>query len=93
MSTFTYKDPNRLSIIDPHNPANDIAGGSSNTETILDRFEDAFYDLRGRMRCIQRHPDRGGILDVILKGDYLSFRTQRDHLKRVHEQTVGPCSG
>ncbi|XP_044718991.1 cid1 family poly A polymerase domain-containing protein [Hirsutella rhossiliensis] len=92
VSTFTYRNTNRLSIIDPNNPGNDIAGGSSNTEAILDRFYDAFHDLRDRMKYIKRHPDRGGILDVILKGNYSSFRLQRKYLKHVHQETIGPCS-
>ncbi|POR34761.1 Non-canonical poly(A) RNA polymerase PAPD5 [Tolypocladium paradoxum] len=92
VDTFGYKNMGRLSIIDPNNPSNDIAGGSSNTPAILARFHDAYLTLRDRMNEVARHPDKGGILDEILKGDYSSFRMQRAYLKHVHEQNLGPCS-
>lgn len=46
------------------------------------------------MEQIGKEPDQrknGGILDVIMKGDYSSFRKQRDFLRLVHEKTIGPC--
>ncbi|KAM5346249.1 hypothetical protein ACJ41O_009254 [Fusarium nematophilum] len=92
VSSFTYKNMDRLSIIDPNNPGNDISGGSSNTPAILDRFHDAFNTLRDRMTELSRSPDGGNILEAILSGDYSSFRMQRDFLRHVHEKTIGPCS-
>ncbi|KJZ78509.1 hypothetical protein HIM_01900 [Hirsutella minnesotensis 3608] len=92
VSSFAYKNMNRLSIIDPNNAANDISGGSSNTPAIMAQFHEALIILRERMREIADHPERGGILDVILRGDYSSFRMQRSYLKHIHEQTIGPCS-
>jgi non-canonical poly(A) RNA polymerase PAPD5/7 len=44
------------------------------------------------MEEIARDPEKGGILDPILNGDYSSFRLQRDFLRHVHEQKIGPCS-
>ncbi|PHH89067.1 hypothetical protein CDD83_6690 [Cordyceps sp. RAO-2017] len=90
--TFVYRNSNRLSIIDPNNSGNDIAGGSSNTPAIMDRFHDAYLTLRDRMGEVARRRDKGRILDVILGGNYSSFRMQRAFLKHVHEETVGPCS-
>ncbi|CAM1502490.1 Fc.00g044740.m01.CDS01 [Cosmosporella sp. VM-42] len=89
---FTYKNTDRLSIIDPNNPSNDISGGSSNTNAILARFHDAYNVLRERMREVARNPEKGSILEVLLKGDYSSFRMQRDYLRHVHEKHIGPCS-
>ncbi|KAJ4251049.1 hypothetical protein NW762_011699 [Fusarium torreyae] len=90
--SFTYKNSDRLSIIDPNNPGNDISGGSSNTTAILARFHDAFNTLRDRMTDIARNPNKGNILEVILNGDYSSFRMQREYLRHVHEKHIGPCS-
>ncbi|EWG38481.1 DNA polymerase sigma subunit [Fusarium verticillioides 7600] len=90
--SLTYKNYDRLSIIDPNNSGNDISGGSSNTVAILDRFKGAFNLLRDRMDEIARDPNQGNILEVILKGDYSSFRMQRDFLRHVHEKHIGPCS-
>lgn len=92
VGSFVYKNHDRLSIIDPNNPANDISGGSSNTAAILSRFHDAYLDLRDRMKEIAEDPSKGGILDVLMKGDYSSFRMQREYLRHVHEKYLGPCS-
>ncbi|KAG5978802.1 hypothetical protein E4U54_007015 [Claviceps lovelessii] len=91
VTTFTYRDKSRLSIIDPNNPSNDISGGSSNTNAIMARFEDAYYALRDQMARVARDPSCGSILDPILRGDYSSFRQQREYLRHVHETTIGPC--
>lgn len=86
-----YRDLGRLSIIDPNNPSNDISGGSSNTDLIFQRFDDAYAALRGKMQEIGDGKGKGGILDVILSGDYSSFRSQREFLRHVHEKRIGPC--
>lgn len=90
---FAYRNMDRLSIIDPNSPANDISGGSSNTPSILARFEEAYKALRNRMKQVASSRDKGGILEVILSGDYSSFREQRDYLRYIHEKNLGPCSG
>jgi non-canonical poly(A) RNA polymerase PAPD5/7 len=90
VASFTYKNVDRLSIIDPNNPSNDISGGSSNTHSILARFDDAYKALRDRMEQVATNGE-GNILEVILKGDYSSFRDQRAYLQHVHEKTIGPC--
>lgn len=56
------------------------------------RFHDAYNILRDRMTEVRRDPKKGGILDVILKGDYSSFRLQREYIMHVHEKFIGPCS-
>jgi non-canonical poly(A) RNA polymerase PAPD5/7 len=47
--------------------------------------------LRERMAEVAQHPDKGGILDVLMKGDYSSFRKHRDFLRHIHEKSIGPC--
>lgn len=86
VSSFTYKKTDRLSIIDPNNPANDISGSSSNTEGVLSRFHDAYLTLRDRMQQVGNDPNCGGILDVLFKGDYSSFRMQRTFLQHIYEK-------
>lgn len=81
----------RLSIIDPNNPSNDISGGSKNTSSILQRFDEAYELIKAQMSDIANQKSKGGILDVIMKGDYSSFRLQRSYLRHVHEQVFGPC--
>ncbi|PHH64495.1 hypothetical protein CDD81_4570 [Ophiocordyceps australis] len=89
--SLTYRNTDRLSIIDPNNASNDITGGASNTGAILSCFHDAFVALTERMREVAQQPGNGGILDVLLEGDYSSFRMQRRYLKHVYEGVFGPC--
>ncbi|KOS19879.1 Poly(A) RNA polymerase cid14 [Escovopsis weberi] len=92
VSSFSYKNRDRLSIIDPNNSANDISGGSSNTDAILARFHEAHKALRRRMREVGKAPEDGSILEVIMRGDYSSFRQQRGYLKHLHEKYIGACT-
>jgi non-canonical poly(A) RNA polymerase PAPD5/7 len=91
VGTLVYKNiqETKLSIIDPNNPYNDIAGGSLNTATILKAFSQAYGDLSKRMGDLHYTPiaERRGksILGAILAGNYSSFNTQRDHLRRCHQ--------
>lgn len=88
---FTYRNLDRLSIIDPNNPSNDISGGSANTPAIMARFAEAYDQLNKRMRAVGSDSVNGNILEVILAGDYSSFESQRNYLRWVHEQNIGPC--
>ncbi|KAI9803271.1 MAG: hypothetical protein M1825_002062 [Sarcosagium campestre] len=86
---YKLKNHDRLSIIDPNKPENDISGGSSNVRTVLRSFSHAYDQLRDNMARISRLdiPDRQNesILGVILAGDYSSFDLQRSHLRREYE--------
>ncbi|EGO54262.1 hypothetical protein NEUTE1DRAFT_124553 [Neurospora tetrasperma FGSC 2508] len=85
ISTFAYKNYDRFSIIDPNNSENDIAGGSSNTGTIVALFKQAYELLAERMAQLAQSPDRrnASILEVILAGNYSTFRNQRAHLEKL----------
>ncbi|KAI1503455.1 hypothetical protein F5X99DRAFT_375287 [Biscogniauxia marginata] len=90
VSTLSYRNMDRLSIIDPNNPDNDIAGGSSNTETIFSHFSKAYSTLRNRMAKLAKEgtpinsnsSDRT-ILGPLFAGKYSNFQVQRDYLKRL----------
>ncbi|KAK3950281.1 hypothetical protein QBC32DRAFT_18854 [Pseudoneurospora amorphoporcata] len=85
INTFAYKNYDRFSIIDPNNSENDIAGGSSNTPTIAALFKQAYELLAERMAQLAHSSDRrnASILEVILAGNYSSFRNQRAHLEKL----------
>lgn len=90
---MTYKgNIDKISIIDPNTPSNDISGGSSNTARILECFSNAYRDLQKRMGELQASPNRvkESILGCILGGNYSSFDLQRAHLAHVHEKLFGP---
>ncbi len=79
-----YKNQDRLSIIDPNNPENDISGGSGGIESITAAFRDAFKKLQREMATLARDPRPfGSILKPIFGGDYSSFIVQRAHLERL----------
>ncbi|KAI1823523.1 hypothetical protein F4861DRAFT_510135 [Xylaria intraflava] len=93
-STVVYRNLDRLSIIDPNNPENDIAGGSSNYHTIKDRFSKAYSDLKKAMLRSTREATSGNpsgsvedtLLYPLLAGNYSHFRYQRDWLEKLSSE-------
>ena len=81
----------KFSIIDPNNPENDIAGGSSNTAAIRDFFSQSYDNLQSRMGELQYSVKRKDecLLSCILMGNYKSFKMQRDHLKHIYDTLYG----
>ncbi|KAF9873300.1 hypothetical protein CkaCkLH20_09113 [Colletotrichum karsti] len=83
-----YKNRDRISVIDPNNPANDISGGSSNASRILEEFSYAYHMLQNRIRELSHPSSRSkrvpSILEPIYAGNYSSFRSQRSHLQKLH---------
>ncbi|CRK30151.1 hypothetical protein BN1708_018453, partial [Verticillium longisporum] len=92
---LTYKNRDRLSIIDPNNSSNDISGGSSNVGIIFYDFHSAHRMIKERMAELSKGGGHGtnmaSILETILAGNYSSFRLQRGHLRLLHEKHIGPC--
>lgn len=75
----------RLAIIDPNKPDNDISGGSKNVMQIFDRFARAHREIMNAMKS----PSRPSLLDWSLGGNYESFVWQRDHLRRLYRHRWG----
>ncbi|OHW96100.1 DNA polymerase sigma subunit [Colletotrichum incanum] len=84
-----YKNTDRISVIDPNNPANDISGGSSNAGRILEEFSVAHKMLKKRMNELAQQGSRArrsaSILETIYAGNYSSFRLQRAHLRKLYD--------
>ncbi|KAL6870360.1 hypothetical protein J3F83DRAFT_735998 [Trichoderma novae-zelandiae] len=90
VASLVYKSRDRLSIIDPNNPANDIAGSSSNMAVVQRCFVESLSDMQHRMRVVASDPSKGNLLEVLFAGDYSSFRKQRAYLQLIHDrQTRG----
>jgi non-canonical poly(A) RNA polymerase PAPD5/7 len=81
----------KFSIIDPNNPENDIAGGSSNTATIREFFSQAYNSLQSQMGELQYSLLRKDecLLSCILAGNYKTFKMQRDHLSHIYDTLYG----
>jgi non-canonical poly(A) RNA polymerase PAPD5/7 len=79
----------RLSIIDPNNPENDISGGSSNFPLISRCFRSAYETLQKRMDSLAKGEamvhGHNTILAPILGGNYKTFRIQREFLKSIYD--------
>lgn len=75
----------RLAIMDPNRPGNDISGGSHNVTLILRCFSEAHKHIIAAMRGSNRQ----SLLEETLGGNYEPILWQRDHLRRVYEEQWG----
>ncbi|KAK1754256.1 putative Poly(A) RNA polymerase protein [Echria macrotheca] len=83
---FSYRYRERFSIIDPNNPENDVAGGSSQTVAIRSLFQQTFTTLQNQMVAAAENPGSvDSLLRPILGGNYKSFFVQRNHNRRLLE--------
>lgn len=86
------QNPNRLTIIDPNNPDNDISGGSHKIDTVFGRFRTSYSELQRHMAQIHANKiSTLSILECIIGGNYESVDTQRDRLRSVFG-TLGPSN-
>ena len=83
---YSASKADRLAIVDPNNPANDISGGSSEVMRIFDRFSKAHAEILTAMKA----PDRPSLLDWSLGGNYESFVRQRNHLLGLYKHRNEP---
>ena len=75
----------RLAIMDPNNPDNDISGGSRNVTLIFKRFSQAHSMITNAMKTASSF----SLLELMVGGDYSTFTRQRSHLQRLYRQTRG----
>lgn len=87
---FVYQQNKRerLSIIDPNRPDNDISGGSQHIAIIFKAFAGAYVKLKEKLTAAAMHGDIDeSILGDIIGGNYKYYDTQRVHLKAVYDAT------
>lgn len=94
-SVYNYNagGQNKISILDPNNSDNDIAGGSRNYPQIAACFSKAHMLLKERLQRIAAGEKFDSILDVVFGGNYVPFRDQRDYLHKLHVKVHGSCDG
>ena len=85
MSVYQENRNDRLAIIDPNKPSNDISGGSRNVSLIFDRFSRAHEELLDALRSTTRI----SLLDWMLGGNYENFDWQRNHLRDLYQRRWG----
>ncbi len=77
----------RLAIMDPNTPENDISGGSKNVGQIFDRFSKAHAEI---LKAMKPGSQRPSLLDWLLGGDYQIFFEQRNRLRTIDQgRSVG----
>ncbi|KAI1743136.1 hypothetical protein F4680DRAFT_411081 [Xylaria scruposa] len=92
-STLVYRNLDRLSIIDPNNPENDISGGSSSFDVIKDCFAKAYDTLQKAMMQLASEPSspssnhvKKTLLYPLFAGNYSHFQLQRDWLRKLDRE-------
>ncbi|KAH0556178.1 hypothetical protein GP486_005890 [Trichoglossum hirsutum] len=77
----------RLSIIDPHNPDNDLTAGSRNIDTIRRCFSRAYDTIQRQMATLRKldFKKRKGqsLLGDLFAGNYRNFDGQRERLRAI----------
>ncbi|KAK0893160.1 hypothetical protein LTS16_002985 [Friedmanniomyces endolithicus] len=75
----------RLTIIDPNNPMNDISGGSYEIDAVLNTFRQASAALQRRLAQVHAGKKvEDSILGCMWGGNYTSFLRQREKLSVIH---------
>ncbi|MCJ1386164.1 hypothetical protein MMC17_009290 [Xylographa soralifera] len=77
--------PDRLAIMDPNQPGNDISGGSRNVMLIFARFSRARDEILNAME----NTNRASLLDWMLGGNYNTFLWQRARLRKLYSHKRG----
>ncbi|MCJ1392191.1 hypothetical protein MMC18_005058 [Xylographa bjoerkii] len=77
--------PDRLAIMDPNKPDNDISGGSRNVMLIFARFSRARDEILNAME----NSNRASLLDWMLGGNYNTFLWQRARLRKLYAHNRG----
>lgn len=86
---FTNEKKNRLTIIDPNRPENNISGGTSQIGVIFQAFARAYESLRRSLRAYEKGDTQISFLEELIGGDFEAFKTQRNHLGGVYFGLTG----
>lgn len=84
-STYKAYKSDRLAIMDPNRPENDISGGSRNVMLIFKHFAQARQEILEAMSDVKHI----SLLDCMLGGNYDSFTWQRMRLKELYRAKYG----
>ncbi|KAF2226343.1 hypothetical protein BDZ85DRAFT_49020 [Elsinoe ampelina] len=85
--------PQRLLIVDPNNPANDVSGGTGKIPAIFRLFSETHKRLRSQMElagALHRETgQRPSILKSMLDSGFDSYEYQRGRLRQRYDQLYG----
>ena len=86
---FTNEKKNRLTIVDPNRPENNISGGTNQIELIFRAFARAYDSLQKGLRAYDKGDFQVSFLEELIGGNFEAFETQRDHLGAVYFGLTG----
>ncbi|KAI1816537.1 hypothetical protein GGS20DRAFT_213750 [Poronia punctata] len=95
-TSLVYRNLDRLSIIDPNNPENDISGGSSNYCAVQDCFSRAYDTLQQTMMLSAQGKQTAAnnpyntLLGPLFAGRYSTFEVQRRWLEKIARENLPP---
>ncbi|MCJ1464836.1 hypothetical protein MMC07_003451 [Pseudocyphellaria aurata] len=81
-TVYQANKSDRLAIMDPNKPENDISGGSRNITLIFDCFSRAHEEILDAMNA----PGRRSLLDWPLGGNYETFEFLRNRLRIIYNE-------
>lgn len=84
---FNNDKPDRLKIIDPNRPENNISGGTNKIGLIFDCFATAHDLLQERLAAHANGGGRSSFLEHVVGGNFEAYDTQREYLQELH---LGP---
>jgi non-canonical poly(A) RNA polymerase PAPD5/7 len=88
---YRADNQDRLSIVDPNRPDNDISGGTKKIHLIRQLFSETFDVLRARMSELHhakrsQRREQQSILAPVYGGSYKLFDDQRERLRQLHQK-------
>ena len=86
---FNKEKKNRLTIIDPNRPENNISGGTHLIEKILDSFAQAFNVLQHRLAAYESGDTNVSFLEDLVGGNFTSYEAQRKQLRGIYFGLTG----
>ncbi|MCJ1306618.1 hypothetical protein MMC25_000261 [Agyrium rufum] len=89
MASYNTNKIDRLCIVDPNRPENDISGGSHNAALIFEKFAECHFQLMKGMNSLESQ----SLLSFMLGANYSSFIWQRQRLKRLYNRDRDTLGG
>ena len=86
---FSNEKRNRLTIIDPNRPENNISGGTRLIEEIFDSFARAYDILQERLTSFEEGDTEICFLENLVGGNFTAYEEQREKLRSLYFGLTG----
>jgi hypothetical protein len=86
---FTNEKPDRLTIIDPNRPENNVSGGTRLISDIFQTFGRAHRSLLERLEAQEMGDTGGSFLRNLVGGNFEAYSEQRTQLRELYFGLTG----